>query len=46
LLDFELIAIQRYEYAGKQLNSIGTELGGWIKQQSGTARSSTAIAMP
>jgi hypothetical protein len=46
LLDFELIAIQRYEYAGKQLNAIGTELGGWIKQQSGTSRSTTAIATP
>jgi hypothetical protein len=34
LLDFQLIAIQRYEYAGKELNSIGADLGGWIKQQS------------
>ncbi len=33
LLDFELIAIQRYEYAGKQINAIGSDLGGWIKQQ-------------
>jgi hypothetical protein len=41
LLDFELIAVQRYEYAGKQLNAIGTELGGWIKQQSGTATIAT-----
>lgn len=45
LLDFELIAIQRYEYAGKQLNAIGSELGGWIKQQAGVSRSKTpAIA--
>jgi hypothetical protein len=41
LLDFELIAVQRYEHAGKQLNAIGTELGGWIKQQSGTATIAT-----
>lgn len=33
LLDFELISIRRYEYAGRQLNAIGTELGGWIKRQ-------------
>jgi hypothetical protein len=33
LLDFELIAIARYEHAGKQLNGIGTDLGGWIRQQ-------------
>jgi hypothetical protein len=33
LLDFELIAIHRYEYAGKFINEIGKELGGWIKQQ-------------
>ncbi|WP_416674627.1 diversity-generating retroelement protein Avd [Egbenema bharatensis] len=33
LLDFELIATNRYEYAGQLLNGIGTDLGGWIKQQ-------------
>jgi hypothetical protein len=33
LLDFELIKAQRYEYAGQLLNDIGTDLGGWIKQQ-------------
>ncbi len=33
LHDFELISFQRYEYISEQLNSIGTELGGWIKQQ-------------
>jgi hypothetical protein len=33
LLDFQLIATQRYEYAGQLLNGIGTDLGGWIKQQ-------------
>lgn len=33
LLDFELLSIKRYQYAGKQLDQIGGELGGWIKQQ-------------
>lgn len=33
LLDFQLIEIQRYEHVGKLLNAIGTDLGGWIKQQ-------------
>jgi hypothetical protein len=33
LFDFELIAIDRYEFAGKAINAIGTDLGGWIKQQ-------------
>jgi len=35
LLDFELIEERRYEYAGKLMNGIGSELGGWIKQQKG-----------
>ncbi|MGK7873888.1 MAG: diversity-generating retroelement protein Avd [Xenococcaceae cyanobacterium] len=33
LYDFQLISVSRYEYAGQQLQSIGAELGGWIKQQ-------------
>jgi hypothetical protein len=33
LLDFNLIKTERYEYAGQQINAIGTELGGLIKQQ-------------
>jgi hypothetical protein len=33
LLDFGLIKSQRYEYAAKQLNGIGAELGGWIRQR-------------
>ena len=33
LLDFNLIKTERYEYAGQLLNSIGTDLGGWIRQQ-------------
>ena len=33
MYDFQLIAVQRYEYANKLINEIGTELGAWIKQQ-------------
>ncbi|BBD55732.1 unknown protein [Planktothrix agardhii NIES-204] len=33
LLDFQLISLDRYEFAGQQINDIGTDLGGWIKQQ-------------
>jgi len=33
LLDFCLISDQRYEYASKLINTIGNDLGGWIKQQ-------------
>jgi hypothetical protein len=33
LLDFQLIKVDRYEYVGKLINDIGTDLGSWIKQQ-------------
>jgi hypothetical protein len=33
LLDFKLIPAERHEYVGKLINSIGTDLGSWIKQQ-------------
>jgi hypothetical protein len=33
LLDFQLLSARRYEYVGQQINSIGMELGGWVKQQ-------------
>ncbi len=33
LLDFELISKRRYQYIAQSLNGIGTDLGGWIKQQ-------------
>ena len=35
LFDFQLFAAKRYEYANQQLNAIGGELGGWLKQQQG-----------
>lgn len=33
LLDFNLINVDRYDYAGQRINEIGVALGGWIKQQ-------------
>jgi hypothetical protein len=33
LLDFNLIESPRYEIAIKQIDQIGTEIGGWLKQQ-------------
>ena len=33
LLDFQLLSDKRYEYVSQQVNSIGVDLGGWIKQQ-------------
>lgn len=33
LYDFQLISDKKYKYANQQLNGIGVDLGGWIKQQ-------------
>jgi hypothetical protein len=33
LVDFNLLNVQRYEYVARLLNNIGSESGGWIKQQ-------------
>jgi len=33
LLDFGLLSAKRFAYVGQQVNTIGMELGGWIKQQ-------------
>ena len=33
LYDFQLISLSRYEFAAQQLQEIGQELGGWIKNQ-------------
>ncbi len=33
LHDFNLFDDKRSEYVGKQINEIGRDLGGWIKQQ-------------
>jgi len=33
LADFTTMSTERYEYVGKLINEIGTDLGGWIKQQ-------------
>ena len=29
--DLKLLSLQKYEFAAKQLESIGKQLGGWIK---------------
>ena len=36
LMDFDLISLKRYEYMHRQINDIGQDLGGWIKQQQPT----------
>ncbi len=33
LLEFELMAARRYQYAGQLIDAVGSDLGGWIKQQ-------------
>ena len=33
LADFGLISRKRYQYISQQVNNIGKDLGGWIKQQ-------------
>lgn len=33
LLDFQLLSDKRFEYVSQHVNAIGTDLGGWIKQQ-------------
>lgn len=33
LHDFQLMPTKRYEYVSRLINDIGTDLGGWIKQQ-------------
>lgn len=36
LMDFDLISLKRYEHMHRQINDIGQDLGGWIKQQQPT----------
>jgi len=33
LFDFQLISLKRHENIHRQINDIGVELGGWIRQQ-------------
>ncbi|MBW4671472.1 MAG: diversity-generating retroelement protein Avd [Cyanomargarita calcarea GSE-NOS-MK-12-04C] len=42
LFEFQVIAVHRYEYAGKLINEIGVDLGGWIKQQNKRQQSKTS----
>ena len=34
LLDFKVMDLERFEYVGRLILDIGTDLGGWIKSQS------------
>ncbi len=43
LRDFGKMSIDRYEYVSKKTNEIGTELGGWIKQQKGGKRKNETV---
>jgi len=36
--DFRLIEPQHYAHASKLINSVGTNLGGWINQQKAKAK--------
>lgn len=36
LLDFDLLSHKRYQYVAQRINDIGTDLGGWVKQQQGS----------
>lgn len=33
LMDFNLVSMNRYEFMHRQINDIGQDLGGWIRQQ-------------
>lgn len=33
LMDFDLVSLKRYEHMHRQIDEIGRELGGWIRQQ-------------
>ncbi|NEQ34526.1 MAG: diversity-generating retroelement protein Avd [Leptolyngbya sp. SIO4C5] len=33
LMDFDLVSLKRYEHMHRQINDIGQDLGGWIRQQ-------------
>jgi 23S rRNA-intervening sequence protein len=33
LYDFNLLPVRQYEFVSKAMNEIGSDLGGWIKQQ-------------
>ena len=37
LFDFKLLPIRQYEFASNAINNIGTDLGGWVKQQTKAA---------
>ena len=44
LLDFDLLSHKRYQYVGPMIHAIGTDLGGWIRQQQHKAEKEKAAA--
>jgi hypothetical protein len=44
LLDFDLLSHKRYQYVGQMIHAIGTDLGGWIRQQQHKAEKEKAEA--
>ena len=32
--DLDLLGLRRYEYVSKEINEVGKQVGGWLKQQS------------
>jgi len=44
LLDFDLLSHKRYQYVGQMIHAIGTDLGGWIRQQQHKAEKEKAAA--
>jgi len=45
LQEFDLISLQRFEYANRAMQEIGNELGGWIEQRKRSSESE-AIRKP
>ena len=43
IFDFNLMDDKRFEYVSKLMNEIGSELGGWIKQQARTKVNSPTL---
>jgi len=42
LMDFNLVALKRYEYMHRQINDVGVELGGWIRTVEGRSEGTEA----
>ena len=40
--DLKLISVKKYEYASRELNEVGAEIGGWLKYARGHQRTGVA----